>query len=84
VKSYPNLLNIEPTMVGGSEAFDVNNDSSEAYQKLVDMAEEQRRRTPTLTAAQAFARVFEDPDNATLAAKAHRRPSPTTSYAFPT
>jgi len=47
------------------------------------MAAEQRRRWPELSDAQAFARVFKDPANASLAAKAHRRPSPTTSYAFP-
>jgi hypothetical protein len=29
---------------------------------------------PILSPAQAFARVFEDPANAALAAKAHRRP----------
>ena len=83
VKTYPNLLDVEPTQVGGSDALDINNDSSEAYQKLVDMAAEQRRRSPELSDAQAFSRVFEDPANATLAAKAHRRPSPTTNYPFP-
>jgi len=80
VKSYPNLLNIEPTQVGGSDALDVDN-ATEAYRKLMDMAAEQRQRAPWLSASQAFARVFEA--NAELAAKAHRRPSPATNYAFP-
>jgi hypothetical protein len=71
-------MQTEPTMVGGAAALDVNNDANEAYQKLSEMAEEQRRRSPTLTVAQAFARVFEK-----LAARAHKRPAATTSYAFP-
>jgi hypothetical protein len=47
------------------------------------MAEAQIKLAPTLSPAQAFARVFEDPANAELAAKAHRRPTATTSYAHP-
>jgi hypothetical protein len=53
------------------------------------MAEEMRRRSPELelSASQAFARVFSypanAPANAELAGKAHRRPAPTTSFAFP-
>ena len=69
-------------MVGGADATDVN-DASEAYGKLTAMAEELHRRSPTLTVAQAFARVFEDQANAELAAKAHRRPTATTSYVIP-
>jgi len=37
----------------------------------------------TLSVAQCFARVFEATENAELAAKAHRRPTPTTSYQMP-
>jgi hypothetical protein len=80
-KNFPRLLNLEPTKVGGSDATDVN-DASKAY-GLTAVAEELRRRAPTLTVSQAFARVFEDQANAELAAKAHRRPAATTSYAFP-
>ena len=76
------LMSVEPVQVGGNDALDVN-DASKAYQQLVDLAAEQVRRSPTLTDAQAFARVFEDPANATLANAAHRRPSATTSYEFP-
>jgi hypothetical protein len=47
------------------------------------MADKMREAHPELGPAQAFAKVFEDPANAALAAKAHVRPAPTTSYAFP-
>jgi hypothetical protein len=72
-------LTIEPRMVGG-EAIDVN-DVEAALKQLRALAELQRARAPWQSEAQAFAAVFEArPD---LAARAHRRPSPTTSYAFP-
>jgi hypothetical protein len=78
---------LEPVMVGGPDATHeaINNtEQSEAYQQLVDMAEKLRAESPFLLSAdQAFARVFENPKHATLAAKAHRRPSATTSYEFP-
>ena len=84
-KSVPNFMSIEPTQVGGDDAFDtsVADSSAKAMTKLQEMAEEQRKRSPTLTVAQCFARVFEDPANAQLAAKAHRRPTPVTSYPMP-
>src|SRR4051794_7921448 len=81
-KAYPPLMDMKPTQVSGAAAMNVN-DASEAYNKLTAMAEALRAKSPTLTAAQAFAKVFEDPANAELAAKAHRRPTPTTSYAMP-
>jgi hypothetical protein len=77
-------LDVQPVFVGGTDATDVNNDKSKTYQQLVDKAEELRRRSTTpLSESQAFARVFEAPENRELAAKAHQRPSPTTNYAFP-
>jgi hypothetical protein len=81
-KRFPSLLNLEPTMVGGKDATDVNG-APGAYNKLTEMAEAQRKLAPWMSAAQAFARVFEAPENAELAAKAHQRPSQATSYAFP-
>ena len=74
------LMSIEPIQVGGTDALDVN-DAKKAYDQLTALAEEQRRRSPELSVAQAFARAFEA--NPELAAKAHRRPQPTTSFAFP-
>jgi hypothetical protein len=76
------LMTLQPVQVGGADATDVNTDKSKAYQQLVDLAEEQRRRSPELSSSQAFARVFEA--NPELAARAARRPVATTSYAYPT
>jgi len=78
-KGFPPLMDVQPVQVGG-DAVDVN-DIDEALGQLQDLAAEQRRRAPTLSDAQAFARAFEA--NPELAAKAHRRPTPTTSFAFP-
>jgi hypothetical protein len=77
-------LDIEPTFVGGADVADVNDDRSKAYQQLVDMAAELRRRSSTpLSEAQSFDRVFSDPSNKELAARAARRPVPTTMYPHP-
>ena len=58
-------------------------DQSAAYQKLEKMADELRTRLPHESPQQCFAKVFQDPANATLANAAHRRPVPTTSYEYP-
>lgn len=53
---------LEPLMVGGAAAQDVN-DPKDALAQLNRLAEEQRRRSPELTLAQSFARVYsERPD----------------------
>ena len=52
-----------------------------AYAKLQDLAASLRAAAPQLSEAQAFSKAFTE--NPELAAKAHRRPSATTSYAFP-
>jgi hypothetical protein len=75
-------LEIMPVQVGGDDATDVN-DAEKAYTQLQRLADEQRRRSPELTRDQAFARVFSDPNNAQLAQRAHKRPTPTTHYPFP-
>jgi hypothetical protein len=77
---------VQPTMVGGPDAMHEANDStesSEAYAQLEAMAQKMRMASPELSAAQAFAKVFTDKRNAALAAKAHVRPRPTTSYQMP-
>jgi hypothetical protein len=82
-KSMPFQVSLEPLMVGGeaNRGGDVNpNDPSEAIAQLKQLG---ARKWPTASEAQQFANAFTDPANATLAAKAHRRPSPTTSYEFP-
>lgn len=82
-KSGPCLMDVEPTQVGGAVAVDVDTDRSAAMKQLNKLAEEQRARAPWMSTAQAFAKVFEDPTNAAIANRAHRRPAPTTSFAFP-
>jgi hypothetical protein len=77
---------LDVMVVGGPDATHeaINNtEQSEAYRQLVDMAEKLRAESPFLSADQAFARVFENPANGKLSAKAHRRPAPTTSYPYP-
>jgi hypothetical protein len=66
-------------VVGGEDAQDVDNPSA-ALEALHELG---RKLYPTLPADIAFAKVFEDPKHAGLAAKAHRRPAPTTSFPFP-
>ena len=78
VKDMPFLADLTPLFVGGE---DVNpNDPSKAIAQLQELG---RQKWPTATEAQQFANAFTDPANAALAAKAHQRPRPTTSYAFP-
>jgi hypothetical protein len=80
------VFDLAPVYVGGvdatHEAIDAT-EQSEAYAQLEAMASKLRASSPWLSSEQAFAKVFEDPKNGKLAAKAHRRPSPTTSYEFP-
>jgi hypothetical protein len=70
-----------PVRVGGDDV-DVN-DAEKAYTQLQRLADEQRRRSPELTRDQAFARVFSDPNNAALAARAHRRPVANEKMLYP-
>jgi hypothetical protein len=59
-------------------------EQSTAMQKLEKMASDLRTKLPHLSPQRAFSRVFTDPNNAALAAKAHVRPSATSSgYPFP-
>ena len=79
------VFDIQPTQVGGIAAQNEANDSeqSEASRQLGEMAERLRATSPWLGADQAFARVFTDPANAVLAAKAHRRPTAPAGGAYP-
>jgi hypothetical protein len=76
------LMSLEPVFVGGEDARDVNG-AQKAYEQLMNMAEEQRARAPWKTVAQLFSELMQDPKHAELAAKAHQRPGPMTSYPFP-
>jgi hypothetical protein len=79
LKSAPLVADLTPLQVGGAAAQALN-DPSEAIAQLREIG---RNRWPSASEAQAFAYAMTDPANAVLAAKAHRRPSPTTSYQFP-
>jgi hypothetical protein len=86
LKAMPFVGDPTPLMVGGPDATHEAIDSteqSEAYRQLEAMAARLRATSPWLSADQAFAAVFENPAHSKLAAKAHRRPSATTSYEFP-
>jgi hypothetical protein len=84
IKAWPSPMSLTPTMVGGVDALhEVNDDSPSAYEKLVEMAERQRRAGET--ASQAFERVYLDPANRHLAEaeRARNRPRPTTYFPMP-
>jgi hypothetical protein len=72
-------FDLKPVFVGGEDARDVD-DPRKVIAQLQELG---RQKWPTATEAVQFANAFTDPANAKLAAKAHRRPSPTTSFPFP-
>ena len=72
-------FDLKPLVVGGEDARDVD-DPAKAIAQLQELG---RQKWPTESEAEQFARAFDDPANAKLAAKAHRRPSATTVYPFP-
>jgi hypothetical protein len=78
-KAMPFQVDLQPLMVGGEDTRDLS-DQSEAIAHLKELG---ARKWPTATEAQQFANAFTDPVNATLAAKAHRRPQAMTSFPFP-
>jgi hypothetical protein len=75
----PFVADLAPLVVGGSDTRDLS-DESEAIAQLKELG---RRKWPTASEAQQFANAFTDPANARLAAKAHKRPVPSSVYAFP-
>jgi hypothetical protein len=83
--TMPYVVDPEPLVVSGERARggDVNvDDPAEAIAHLKELG---RRRWPTASEAEQFANALTDPDpvNRKLAARAHVRPSPMTSYPFP-
>jgi hypothetical protein len=84
-KSVPApLFDVQPVQTGGAAATNSDEDRSKAMLQLTAMAAELVRRSPTLSDAQAFARVFENPENSGLANLAHRRPTAADDYRHPT
>jgi hypothetical protein len=81
VKNFPNVMTVQPLVSGGVPGPDTRGRAStledDALAQLQQLAEEQRRRSPELTIAQAFARVYAAPENATLVAaeRMQNRPS---------
>ena len=75
-KGYPDMMSIEPLMVGGNDAFDTSvvDGSAKAAEQIRSLVEEQRSRAPTLTTSQLYERVYANPANNALLARAHRRP----------
>ena len=80
------MFDLAPVYVGGPdathEAIDAT-EQSEAYAQLEAMASKLRASSPWLSSEQAFAKVFEDPKNGKLAAKAHVRPTAPPGGAYP-
>ena len=69
------LMPIMPVSVGGDAATNVN-DPEDALAQLQALAERMRASSPALSKAQAFAKVFQDPANAALAAAERRQNRP--------
>lgn len=65
---FPNRATLTPRQVGAFEATDVNNPKS-AMEQLQALADEQRKKAPWMTPAQAFAAVYTATENAGLAAE---------------
>jgi hypothetical protein len=70
---------LAPRVVGGADARAVNNPKA-ALAALQDLVDEQRRNNPTLSEAQAFSRVYEDPANASLVARERAENRPVASW----
>jgi hypothetical protein len=78
LKSAPLVADLTPLQVGGTDAQALD-DPQAALAQLPELGQQ---RWPNERPDVQFSRAFElRPD---LAVKAHRRPSPTTSFAFPT
>ena len=68
------VVEVEPTQT---------DDSEEAYQQLVAMAEALRAGASYLSVSQAFARVAADQEGSELLARAHKRPNAGNAGAYP-
>jgi hypothetical protein len=79
IKEMPFVADLTPLVVGGADTRDLS-DQSTAIEQLKQLG---ARKWPSASEAAQFANAFTDPVNRELAARAHRRPSATTSYAFP-
>jgi hypothetical protein len=74
-------VTLTPSFVGGEAARSPNNPRS-ALEQLDELVREQRKRSPEMSPAQAFAAVYTDPRNRALAAqeRAENRPQGHPAY----
>ena len=75
VIKMPNMMSVTPMFVGGAEARDVN-DPKSAMEQLNALVEEQRKRAPFMSAAQAFAAVYKDNPKLAALERVQNRPKP--------
>jgi hypothetical protein len=68
------MMRTEPMSVGVGDTS-VEDDSWKASELLAALVEEQRARAPTLTTSKLYERVYADPANKALVARAHKRPT---------
>jgi hypothetical protein len=74
LKSFPNMMRVDPVSTETSSTL-VSDDSKKAADQLKALVEEQRAKAPTLTISELYERVYADPANRKLTARAHRRPN---------
>ena len=72
-------LDLQPQVISGGDLRD-EDDREQAMRQLAEIG---RKMAPSATPERQFVLAFEDPKNAALVAKAHRRPTATTYYEFP-
>jgi hypothetical protein len=82
-KAMPVQVSLEPLVVGGVDATHAAIDDTESSEAFAQLQALGQQLYPHLRADAAFEKVFTDPKHAALANRAHRRPAPTTSYAWP-
>jgi hypothetical protein len=75
-------FDVKPIEVGFEDAY-TTSELTAAVRASEEIVRIGREKFPFLSAAQQYARVFEDSNYAALAAQVHRRPSPTTIYQMP-
>ena len=75
VKGYPNMMSLEvvSTEIGDTNE-DGESDAEKAAAQIAALVEQQRALAPTLPTSELYERVYADPANKKLLARAHKRP----------
>jgi hypothetical protein len=76
------VFDVKPIEVGVDDAYTMS-ELTAAVRASEEIVRIGREKFPFLSAAQQYARIFEDQKYAALAAQAHQRPEPTTIYEMP-